>query len=75
MKNKLKKLGVLAVLLANVAIFAPQKAEGQKKTVLFIDNMGDDNREYKYSQMEIPGYLIITCGGDGYGCIPAVQVP
>ncbi|MDX1903165.1 MAG: hypothetical protein SFU27_03305 [Thermonemataceae bacterium] len=31
MKNKLKKLGVLAVLLANVAIFAPQKAEGQGK--------------------------------------------
>ncbi|GAB4494412.1 MAG: hypothetical protein OHK0045_25660 [Raineya sp.] len=29
MKNKLKKIGVLALVLANFVIFAPQKVEGQ----------------------------------------------
>jgi hypothetical protein len=32
MKKRIKKIGVLAVLLANVAIFAPKEAEGQKTT-------------------------------------------
>ncbi|MDX1903163.1 MAG: hypothetical protein SFU27_03295 [Thermonemataceae bacterium] len=66
MKNKLKKMGVLAVLLANVAIFAPQKAEGQGKqqggggcTSMLIDCKGIGTGDK----------LVCVKGGDiKYGC-------
>ncbi|PKQ66898.1 hypothetical protein [Raineya orbicola] len=61
MKNKLKKLGVLAVLLANVTIFAPQKVEGQGKITIVVDeNPTSNNRRY----------IDITIGFVNiYGCI------
>jgi hypothetical protein len=74
MKQKLKKIGVLAVLLANVAIFAPQKVEGQK--TILIDEMGDGSQgEYKRTDIQMPlGILIIHCGGKGTGCIGTITV-
>ncbi|MDX1904662.1 MAG: hypothetical protein SFU27_10930 [Thermonemataceae bacterium] len=68
MKNKLKKLGVLAVLLANVAIFAPQKIEGQNTTngKLYADDGG-----LAYTTFESikplggsPLYVCVKCGED-----------
>jgi hypothetical protein len=46
MKKRIKKIGVLAVLLANVAIFAPKEAEGQRTVV--IDEMGQNDTSYYY---------------------------
>jgi hypothetical protein len=70
MKQKLKKIGVLAVLMANVAIFAPQKLEGQKTTggckSLIIDcpGIGTGDR------------IVCVVGGDlDYGCICGSMSP
>lgn len=74
MKNKLKKLGVLAVVLANVAIFTPQKVEGQRTVV--IDNMDGSSptSEYRRTDYHIFGTHYILCSGTGVGCIYTITV-
>jgi hypothetical protein len=73
MKKRIKKIGVLAVLLANVAIFAPKEAEGQRTIV--IDNMdGPTDREYKRYDITVLGTHYIICQGQGWGCIPSITV-
>jgi hypothetical protein len=76
MKKRIKKIGVLAVLLANVAIFAPKEAEGQRTIV--IDEMGTDKPEYKMTQATFiifgGSVTVVRCGGDGVGCIQTITV-
>jgi hypothetical protein len=63
MKQKLKKIGVLAVLLANVAIFAPQKAEGQKQ-IDISDPPNGNNRHWVQKTFNILGQSV-----EVYGCV------
>jgi hypothetical protein len=66
MKKRIKKIGVLAVLLANVAIFAPKEAEGQRTVP---SDVGGGTRThacivYKQSNDSLQVY----CEGDGIAC-------
>jgi len=62
---------MLAVLLANVAIFAPQKAEGQK-TIVIDENPSSNNRTY--IDITILGINIYGCIDTAGDCLATIVV-
>jgi hypothetical protein len=71
MKQKLKKIGVLAVLLANVAIFVPKKAEGQKQ-IDISDPPNGNNRHWV--DFTILGINFYGCVRGGNECIDDIVI-
>jgi hypothetical protein len=62
MKKRIKKIGVLAVLLlASVVIFAPKEAEGQKQ--IDISDPPNGNKRH-WVEIKLPGSGITL-----YGCV------
>ncbi len=72
MKNKLKKLGVLAVVLANFVIFAPQKVEGQKKSIDISDPPNGNNRTWV--DFTILGTNYYGCVNGGSDCLDDIVI-
>ncbi|GAB4494055.1 MAG: hypothetical protein OHK0045_24640 [Raineya sp.] len=64
-KNKLKKIGVLALVLANFVIFAPQEVKGQKKSIDISDPPNGNNRHWVQYTINFPGVGAV----EFYGCV------
>ncbi|PKQ66750.1 hypothetical protein [Raineya orbicola] len=71
MKKKLKKLGVLAVLLANVTIFAPQKVEAQIEIDISDPSNGNNRHWVEYT---IFGIKFYGCVNGGNECLDDIVV-